>query len=133
MRSLWIPVFAALLAFGCSTRNEATDGTYAKCTQLRNESAEISEHARQCIRAALMRSNDQIAWIAASPDPDSPAELQRQILVNDRDRDLAKCRANADREEEELSACQRAEYESRGKDESDRRALITILTTSRPR
>jgi hypothetical protein len=132
MRPLWIPVFAALLVFGCSTMNEARDGTYAKCTQLRNESAEISEHERQCIRAALMRSNHQIAGIAVSPDPNSPTKLQTQILVNYRDRGLAECRADADREEEELSACQRAEYQSRAKDESDRRALITILTTSRP-
>jgi hypothetical protein len=133
MRSLWIPVVGALLVLGCSTTNEATDGTYARCTQVRNESAKISERERQCIRAALMRSNNQIARIAASPDPNSPAELQTQILVNDRDRDLAKCKANADREEEELSACQRVEYQSRAKDQSDRSALIMILTTSRPR
>jgi hypothetical protein len=133
MRSPWIPVFGALLVLGCSTTNEATDGTYARCTQLRNESATISERERQCIRAALMGSNNQIARIAASPDPNSPAGLQTQILVNDRDRDLAKCKANADREEEELSACQRAEYQSRTKDESDRSSLIMVLTTSRPR
>jgi hypothetical protein len=133
MRSLWIPVFGALLVFGCSTTNEATDGTYARCTQLRNENANISERERQCIGAALMRTNNQIARFATSPDPNSPAGLQTQILVNDRDRDLAKCKANADREEEELSACQRAEYQSRAKDESERSALIMILTTSRPR
>jgi hypothetical protein len=95
--------------------------------------AEISEHERQCIRAALMRSNHQIAGIAANPDPNSSAELETQILVNNRDRDLAKCKANVDREEEELSVFQRAEYQSRAKDEGVRRALITILTTSRPR
>src|SRR5690348_5912079 len=111
MRSLWIPVFGALLVLGCSTTNEATDRTYARCTQLRNESAKISERERQCIHAALMRSTNQIAMTAASSDPNSPVQLQSQSLVNDRDRDLAKCKANADRQEEQLSACQRAEYQ----------------------
>lgn len=133
MRPLWIPVFGAILVLGCSTTNEAPNGTYASCIQLRNESRAISERQRQCIRAALMRSNNQIARITASPDLDSPAGLQTQILANDRDRDLAECRATADREEEELSACQRAEYQSRANDKGDRRALITTLTTSRPR
>ena len=54
-------------------------------------------------------------------------------VVNDRDRELSKCKANADHEEEELSACQRAEYESSRNDEREHSALMMILTTSRPR
>ena len=133
MQSTWIPVLAAILVLGCSTTKNATDVTYAGCTQLRNESEEIPERERQCIRAALIRSNDQIARIAASPDLDSSTGLQMQLVVNDRDRELSNCKANADYEEAELSACQRADYESRAKDERERSALMMILTTSRPR
>jgi hypothetical protein len=133
MHSIRILVLAALFVLGCSSMNETTDGTYARCTQLPSEAEEISEREQQCVRAALIRSNDQIAQLAASSDDNSLAGLQTQTLVNVRDRNLAKCKANADREEEELSACQRSEYESRGKDERDRSALIRILTTSQPR
>jgi hypothetical protein len=52
---------------------------------------------------------------------------------HDRDRELSKCKANADHEEEQLSACQRAVYQSQAKNERGRNALLMILTTSRPR
>ena len=129
MQSIWILVLAALVVVGCSTANKPADGTYTTCSNLRNESQEISERERQCISAALIRSNDQIARIAASPDLNSNTGLEMQNVVNDRDRELSKCKANADHEEEELSACQRAEYASRLKDERERSALMMILTT----
>ncbi|MBV8454652.1 MAG: hypothetical protein JOZ29_20620 [Deltaproteobacteria bacterium] len=128
-----ILVLAAFLAAGCSTANNPTDGTYRKCAKLRSESREILERERQCIRATTIRNNDQIAQIAAAHDPNAPTGLRTQIVANDRDRELAKCKANADREENELSACQRAEYKSQANDERERNALMMILTTSLPR
>jgi hypothetical protein len=132
VQSIWILVLAALVVVGCSTTNEATARSYASCTQLRNESEEISGREQQCIRAALIRSNDQTAQIAASPGLNSNTGVEMQNIVNDRDRELSKCKANADHEEEELSVCQRADYESRAKDERERSALMMILTTSQP-
>jgi hypothetical protein len=133
MQSICILLVATLVVVGCSTTDEATARAHARCTQLRNETQEISERDQQCIRAVLIRSNDQIARIAAGPKLNSSTGLQMQNIANDRDRELAKCKANADREEEELSACQRAEYQSRAKDERERSSLMMILTTSRPR
>jgi hypothetical protein len=132
MQSIWILVLATLVVVGCSTTNEATARAYAKCTQLRNESEEIPEREQQCIHAALIRSNDQTAQITARPGLNSNTGVEMQNIVNDRDRELSKCQANAEHEEEELSACQRAEYESRAKDERERSALMMILTTSQP-
>jgi hypothetical protein len=132
MQPIWILVLATLVLVGCSTTNKATARAYAGCTQLRNESEEISEHEQQCIRAALIRSNHRTSQIAADPGLNSNAGVQMQNIVNDRNRELSKCKANAEHEEEELSACQRAEYESRAKDERERSALMMILTTSQP-
>jgi hypothetical protein len=131
--SIWILVLAALVVVGCSTTNEATARAGAQCAQLTDKSEGISEREQQCIRAALIRSNDQITRVAASPVPDSPAVMQTQKLVNEKDQELAKCKANADQEEAELSACQRAEYESKARDERDRSTLFSILMTSLPR
>ena len=125
-----IPVLAALIVVGCSMANQATDWTDVRCTQLRNSSDKISEREQQCISAALTRSNDRITRIPASSHPNSAGGLQTQIGVNDRDRTLAKCKVDAARAEEELSACQRTAYESRAADQRESNSLMSILTTS---
>jgi septal ring factor EnvC (AmiA/AmiB activator) len=125
-----ILVIAAVLVVGCSTTTNPID---ARLTKFRQESQEISERERQCIRATVTRSNDQLARIAATPEPNGHTELRTQMVTNDRDRELSECKANAEREEEQLSARERAEYESRAKDERERNALMMILTTSQPR
>lgn len=104
--------------------------TYARCTNLENESRQIAEHERHCIDATLTRSNDEIAQIASTPVPNGSTALRMQSVLNDRDRQLSKCKAAADREEHELSVCQRAEYENRANAERDRQELMTILTIS---
>jgi len=123
-------VLAAVLVVGCSTTNHTTG---ARVTQFRQESQEISGHERQCIRATVIRSNDQLARIAATPDFDPNTEILTQMVTNERDRELSECRAKAKREEDELSVRERAEYASRAKDERERSSLMMILTTSLPR
>jgi hypothetical protein len=125
-----ILVLTAVLIFGCSTTN---DPTGASLTKFRQESQKISEREQQCINATVIRSNDQIARIAATGDPDPHTGLQTQMVTNDRDRELSECKANAEREEEQLSARERAEYRSQANDERERNALMPILTTSLPR
>lgn len=133
MPSKSIPILAALIVVGCSTANQAKDWTDARCTQLHNFSEAISEHEQQCISAALTRSNDQVTRIPANSDPNSAGGLQMQIGVNNRDRTLGKCRVDALRAEEELSACQRSAYESRAENQRQSNLLMSILTTSLPR
>ena len=76
----------------------------ASLTKFRQESQEISERERQCISATVIRSNDRIARIAATGDPDPHTGLRTQMVTDDRDRELSECKANAEREEEQLSA-----------------------------
>jgi hypothetical protein len=101
-----------------------------RLTTSRQASQAISEHERQCIDATLNHTNDQIAAVS---DLDADTGLLTQMMANDNVRELAECKANADREEEQLSARQRVEYTSRAKDERERNALMMILTTSLPR
>jgi hypothetical protein len=122
-----ILVIAAVLVVGCSTTYNPTD---ARLTKFRQESQAISERERQCIRATVIQSNDQIAQIAATHDPNADTELLTQMVTNDRDRELSECKAAAQREEEQLAARERAEYANQAKDESERNALMMILTTS---
>jgi len=120
-------VFAAVLLLGCSSINQPIGG---RLTTLRQASQEISEHERQCIDATLNRTDDQIAAVA---DLDADTGLLTQMMAKDKDRELAECKANADREEEQLSAHQRMEYGRQAQDERERNALMMILTTSLPR
>lgn len=94
------------------------------------ESQEISEREHQCIDAAVTRSNGQLARITPASDPGSNAGVRRQRVSNDRERELAKCKATADREQDELSARERAEYQRQAEEERSRSSLMSILTTS---
>jgi hypothetical protein len=107
--------------------NHPTD---ARLTTLRRASWEISERERQCIDATVIRTNAQIAAVS---DLDTDTGLLTQIMASDQDGELAECKDNAARDEEQLSARQRAEYWRRAEDERERNALMMILTTSLPR
>ena len=81
----------------------------------------------------MISSNNQIAQITVIPDPNADTGARTQTVANDRQRELSNCKANADREEDQLSARERAEYQSQAKDERERNSLMMILTTSLPR
>lgn len=125
-----ILLIVTLLIVGCSGANNSTSGTYTRSAELAKESQQISERERQCISATVTRSNDQMAQIASSSDPPANAGIRIQMVANDRDRELAKCKATAEREENDLSARERAEYQRQAKEERERSSLLSILTTS---
>jgi hypothetical protein len=108
-----------------------TTATDARLVKLPNTEQEISGREQRCVRQAVNRSNDQIAQIEATPDALTSSQTQR--AKDDRDRAVSECSANADREKAQLSARERAEYESQAREERDRAGLMTILITSRPR
>ena len=128
-----VVLLAALLLVGCSTTNNFTRGSHGKLSRIPNESEQILERERQCTDAALLRSNEQLTRIGATDDSRGQTSLTAQTVANDRDHQLSECKANAEREEEQLSAHERAEYTNRAKDELERESLMTILTTSLPR
>jgi hypothetical protein len=127
MRVLMIA--AALLA-GCATTTAMTPRPDRRVAHLEQENQKIDESEHRCISEAMRSSDRQIASLAASRSASFDQQMQR--LTSTRERSVFECRANADREREELSARERAIYQDRAQQERDRNSLITILTTSRP-
>jgi hypothetical protein len=119
-----------LLIAGCSLTNSSTSGTYTPSAELAGESQEISEREHRCIRATVIHSNDQIARIASTSNPEAVGGFRVQMAANDRDSELAKCEATAQREKDELAARERAEYQRRATEQRERNSLMSILTTS---
>jgi hypothetical protein len=117
-----------LVIAGCSVTNSSTRGTYSRSAELTGKSQEISEREHQCIRAAVIRTNDQIARIASTSNPKADGGFRIQMVA--KDRDAAKCKAAAEREKDELSASERAEYLRQAEQERQHKSLMSILTTS---
>jgi hypothetical protein len=118
---------AAVLVLGCST---TSDPTSIRLPSLRQESQEISERERQCINGAVIRSNEQLAQIAVISALEADTGLLKEIAANERDRELAECKAEAEQEEKQLSARERVEYARQAEDARERRSLRAILTGS---
>jgi hypothetical protein len=122
--------FAVLIA-GCAATSASTTATNERLIELRNKGEEISDQEQQCVRQAVNHANDQIVQIDSTHDALTASRTQQ--ANNDRDRKVSECRNNADREDTQLSARERAEYEDQAQQAHDRTALMMILTTSRPR
>jgi hypothetical protein len=121
---------AAVLVAGCATTKAPAPGPDARISQFEHQSQKIDESENRCITETVSSSKHQIASMAASSG--AFADQQTQKLGAERDRRLLECRANADREREELSERERAVYQDRAQEEHDRNSLMMILTTSRP-
>jgi hypothetical protein len=63
---------------------------------------------------------------------DSSTGVTRQKDVDERDKDMSKCEAEEERENEELYSQERKEYVLQAEHERDQNTLMMILTTSRP-
>lgn len=98
--------------------------------QMRQQGREIAGREQRCIDETTQRAADRIATAAAAPD--AFAELEIQADGNQRDREVARCRAQAERENDALASSERNDYEVQARQEQDRAALMMILTTSHP-
>jgi hypothetical protein len=124
-----ILVIAAALLAGCSTTRAMPPGPDPRIVRFEQEIRKIDEGENRCVSEAVKSSDRQIASIGASSS--ASADQQTQKLAAQRDRRLLECRADADREREELTARERADYQDRAQEERDRSSLMMILTTSR--
>ena|ERR1700728_3168835 len=122
-----LAIALAVLAGGCAATNAANVAMNPELTKAGSETAKISMMERQCIDRAISRSNEKIA---ATPDS-LGAERTQQAGV-DREREFSKCTTTADREKEEFSKRERAEYQGAAEEDHDRATLMTILTASPP-
>jgi hypothetical protein len=126
-----LALIAIILLAGCAETNTHTAGSDSKRTGVKEKRQVIADRENQCINKALTRSRDEMAHIAVTSD--ASFELLIQRAKNERDRELLECRATADRENAESSACERNEYALEAQQEHDSAALMRMLTTSRPR
>jgi hypothetical protein len=115
----------AVLAAGCATTNAPTVATNQRLAKLQDETAEISRREQQCFNLAVNRSHDEVASTAGSI-----GAARRQQAGADQESEVSKCKTTADREKEELSARERAEYSIAAQQDHDRAALMSILSTS---
>jgi hypothetical protein len=118
-------ILAITVAAGCAAPPVSDRST--QLDDLRASTAKVSIQEKQCTLTALKRSDDAIGQIVSTPDP--TIEMRMQAVVDQRDRDLAACETNADRENEELSEGERSEYELEAREQMQRTAM-TVLVTS---
>ena len=116
---------AALLLASCtSTRGLAPGQT--RVDDFERENQKINESETRCINATLTAGDRSSTRLGASDDPQKPKP------ESERARKLLACRAVADREREELSARERANYAGTAQQARELNSLMMILTTSKP-
>jgi hypothetical protein len=121
---------AAILLVGCATGSVPSDSG-KRIEGREQQSGEIAQRERRCEDGAASRTGDEIARIRIGHEPF--AEEHVRLAQDEGEQELSQCKANADREKEELSSQERSEYELQGREERERSSLMMVLTTSRPR
>jgi hypothetical protein len=123
-------VIAAALLAGCASTRTRPPGPDPRIARLEQDIQKIDESENRCISEAVTSSDRQIESTGAGTG--AFADHQTQKLADDRDGRVFECRVKAEREREDLTARERADYETHVQEEHDRNSLMTILTTSRP-
>jgi hypothetical protein len=121
-------IAAALLA-GCASIDRGQNGS-AKLNQIQERSQAISAQERACKASVDKRTDDELAQIQASRD--SFTESKTMSANQHKQRQLAKCTADAQQATDELFSKERADYESQAQEDRDRSTLMMMLITSRP-
>ncbi len=123
-----LAIAAALLA-GCTSITPGPDGS-ANLKQIQERSQAIATQQHECKDNVEKRTNYELAQIEATRDDFTESRITSENEW--KHRQLAKCRADAQRAADALSSKDRAEYESQAQDDRDRSTLMMMLITSRP-
>jgi len=124
-----LALVAIILVMGCASTNTRTVDSDPRITGLEQQRLITAEREKRCIDVALGRSRDEKERIVATQD--TSVELRIRQEADERDRELAECRATEDNENAKISEQERYEYELQAQEERDRASLMAILTTSR--
>ena len=120
-------ILLAMLTAGCApAHSSASDAASQKFAQ---QSQRIAELEQLCIAKATQNTDAELAQIAQTPD--SLTELRNKAAITNGRSNVAKCRADADHLNEQISSQQRAEYQREAEEERQRSSLMSILTMSR--
>ena len=101
-----------------------------KLKQIQERSQAIAAQERACKDSVEKRTDDELARIEASRD--AFTESKTMSANEQKQRQLAKCTADAQRATDELFSKERADYESQAQEDRDRSTLMMMLITSRP-
>ena len=120
---------AAVLLVGCAT-TAGPSSPDERIKLMEQRSAEIAQRERHCIDAAMSKTSDEVARIGIAQEP--TANEETRIAKAEGEHQLQRCIVEAERENDELSSQERAEYKQQAEEERQRSSLMMILTTSRP-
>jgi len=121
---------AFILLAGCAATSTGPGGSDPRRTQSEEKSWIVADREKRCIDKALTRSRDELARIQATRD--ASADLQRKNEIQERDRELYECHAQADAENTKISAQESNEYNLQAQQARDRALHMMILTASPP-
>jgi len=92
--------------------------------------SEIAQREQHCMEIATSKTSDEVARIRIAQAPTADEEI---LIAKDQGkRELLRCKAVAQQENEALSSQEHAEYQQQGQEERDRSSLMMMLMTSRP-
>jgi hypothetical protein len=107
----------------------AADDRAVVLSQLRSGTGRVAADEEQCSNKAVERSDAGIAQVVSTPD--ASIDERMELVVEQRNKELAQCESDADQQNEKLSEGERADYE-REAQEPAQPTVMQILVTSGP-
>jgi hypothetical protein len=93
------------------------------------QAQEITQRQSRCVDRAAHQTNAEVARLAASAD--NLAELEIKNALANGHKAVAACKAEANRENEEVVRRQIEKYNLQAQEQKDRTALMVTLTSSK--
>ncbi len=124
-------LLAVVVTAGCANGPAMTSDSDPSFDHLEQAIQKIDDGEKRCVDDITVRTNDESAQIAGTPETSTDPRIQ--MLVDERDRTILECQDHGDRLRETLTSGERAEYQARVQEERDRNSLMAIMTVSSPR
>jgi hypothetical protein len=120
-----LALIVAIFLAGCAStwQSGRNRETQAELTE------KIAQLERQCEEKTIRDTNSEIARITAGGD--TLAELEIAHAKTEGDRQIAACRAEADRADEKITRSEISEYENQAQEQQQRNSMMATLTATR--
>jgi hypothetical protein len=118
-------LIAAIFLAGCASLWQS-----GRNREIQDEMIEkIAQHERQCEEKTIRETNSEIARITAGGD--TLAQLEIAHAKTEADRQIAACRAEADRADARITRSEISEYENQAQQQQQRNSMMATLTATR--
>ncbi len=117
-----IVTIAILAVAGCG--EPPISSRSVQIDDLQAQTGRVKVKEQECSLGAMKRSDDAIARIVSSPDPS--IDMRMQSVVDERNRELAKCESDADSANDQLTQSERSDYQNETQEQRQREAAIII-------